>query len=151
MYNKKSANWYAVPMKIAKEYGYVTEIQTETMRRRMVDRQSILRRLEMLPGGPRRISRTPALSSPPPPRNSRVGEETPDTHGQEAGLIRPSGSPGSRCTGCRKRHQTRMAKRLASSGQAAHLVADVQVVGAREPVPDSPDHAAGDHTSDVMA
>ena len=70
MYNKKSANWYAVPMKIAKEYSYVTEIQTETMRRRMVDRQSLLRRLEMLPGDPRRISRTLAPSSPPPQQQS---------------------------------------------------------------------------------
>ena len=70
MYNKKSANWYAVPMKIAKEYSYVTEIQTEIMRWRMVDRQSILRRLEMLPGDPRRISRTLAPSSPPPQQQS---------------------------------------------------------------------------------
>ena len=84
MYNKKSANWYAVPMKIAKDYGYITEIQTEIMRRRMVDRESILRRREMLPGDPRRISRTLAPISPPP----------------TAELV--------------KRHHTRMSKLLAS-------------------------------------
>ena len=84
MYNKKSANWYAVPMKIAKDYCYMTEIQTEIMRRRMADRQSILRRREMLPNDPRRISRTLAPSSPP----------------ATAELVR--------------RHHTRMSKRLAS-------------------------------------
>ena len=71
-------------MKIAKEYGYITEIQTEIMRWRMADRQSILRRREMLPNDPRRISRTLAPSSPPP----------------TAELVR--------------RHHTRMSKRLAS-------------------------------------
>ena len=62
---KKSANWYAVPMKIAKDYGYVTEIQTEILRRRMLDRESVLRRREMLPNDPHRISRMLAPSSPP--------------------------------------------------------------------------------------
>ena len=120
MYNKKSANWYAVPMKVAKDYGYITEIQTEIMRRRMVDRESILRRREMLPGDPRRISRTLAPISPPP----------------TAELV--------------KRHHTRMSKRLASSGQAAHLVADVDVVMAGEAIPDSPDNAAGDDPANVV-
>ena len=121
MYNKKSANWYAVPMKIPKDYGYVSEMQTEIMRRRMVDRQSVLRRREMLPGDPRRISRTLAPSSPP----------------ATSELV--------------KRHHTRMAKRLASSGQAAHLVAGVEVVQARETIPDAPHHAAGDDPANVVA
>ena len=66
MYNKKSGNWYAVPMKVVKTYSYIQELQASIVRRRMKDRESVLRRQEMMPEDPRRIKRTLALTTPPP-------------------------------------------------------------------------------------
>ena len=66
MYSKKSCNWYAVPMKVAKGYTYIGEIQSDIVKRRMADKEPIGRHREMLPGDPRRIKKTLAPSTPPP-------------------------------------------------------------------------------------
>ena len=88
MYNKKSSSWYATPMRVAKGYDYIVDLQTEIVRRRIVDQEPIARRREMLPEDPRRIKKTLAPTTPP----------------STAELVR--------------RHRTRMPKRLGHSSQS---------------------------------
>ena len=90
MYNKKSASWYATPMKVAKRYEYIMDLQIEIVRRRMVDKEPIARRREMLPEDPRRIKKTLAPTTP---------LSTPE-------LVR--------------RHRTRMPKRVGHSSQSTN-------------------------------
>ena len=77
--NKRNGEWYAIPIKEAKTFGYIQDLQAEIVTARRTDMVAMSRRREMEPEDPRPISAT--LSKiPPRPTKVLIAEREKHSH-----------------------------------------------------------------------
>ena len=65
MYNKRTQNWFVVPVKEPKLYEYIPELQLKVLQMRETVKGPLQQKAVLAEDDPRRISRTIARTEPP--------------------------------------------------------------------------------------
>ena len=66
MYNKRTKNWFPVPMKIPKNYSYIPKLQERILLQRLIATTPMSQMAQMSDSDPRNIAPTLAGYAPPP-------------------------------------------------------------------------------------